>query len=173
MLYSKISGGNRRVQALRLPLLLISFALALAPARTKVATSGNVLAVGRMDTCPSSTSQNAQKNVSSSPVFEAPRTGRDCKSNACRDDGGCATCVKLVVEVPPETKVVAVHCFTNAHYPEDFPKAELHEVTCTEDNAWSIFESPIVREASGLVTTVFHNRSSDRDRVVRLDVEWR
>ena len=158
-----------------LSILISLLAILVSPSETRRSTTGEIHVGRNLGACNNSSNQDERTNKSSSFVVEAPNTHRDCTSNTCREDGGCASCARLFVELPPDTKVLAIHCFTNAHAPDDFPKSELHEVACTQDNAWSIFESPIVKSgsSSNYITTVFHNRSSDRDRVVRLDVEWR
>lgn len=69
-------------------------------------------------------------------------------------------------------EVVAVHCLTTAYYPHD---SSLHEVEFTRDNAWSIFDEPRIDtyQNSVVVTTTYYNRSHNRNRTVRLTVEWR
>jgi hypothetical protein len=160
----------------RFPLFVfLTCLLVLSPgAGTHEASTATILAGRQSAKCVNGANQERTSNVSSSRTHGAAKTGMDCTTNACRDNGGCATCVRLDLQLPLNAKVLAVHCFTNAHHPEDFPKSELHEIRCTADNAWSIFESPVVTYGSefSVVTTIFHNRSSDRDRMVRLDVEW-
>lgn len=76
-------------------------------------------------------------------------------------------CVTVTAKYPIEAIRRAVRCYTTANYPDDEP---LHEVACTEDNAWSVFESPI--GGRGEVSAVYHNRSHNRDRKVKIEVDY-
>lgn len=110
-------------------------------------------------------------------VLVAPKVGHNCTENTCsnRSQGACASCVDLTVSVPQGSEVVAKHCYTVAGYPDDSHHGDLHEVACTTDNSWSVFDDPIV-DSSGssvVVRTTFHNRSGDRDRDAELCVDWR
>jgi hypothetical protein len=111
-------------------------------------------------------------HTTSSETVVARRIGANCTTNVCKENGACASCVNLQVQLPTSAKVLSVHCLTNAHFPDD--ATEPRQVSCTEDNAWSIFESPVVAQETEyiVVRTVFHNRSSDRDRVAKIEVEW-
>jgi hypothetical protein len=105
----------------------------------------------------------------------APNTGQDCKTDSCSNSNqGCASCVYLALHLPPEAWVTKTHCYTNAQYPHDYQRHELHEVPCGEDISWSRFDTAIVsatpREV--VVRTTYHNRSSDRTRDVKLTVDW-
>jgi hypothetical protein len=135
-------------------------------------TSTEDIWVGQASNCTFASSLTSQVNGSSSPEVAVPNTGRDCTTNVCREQGGCASCVRLDVQLPLEAKVLSVHCLTTAHYPDDSP---IHEVPCTQDNAWSIFDSPVISRGPqfSVVSTVFHNRSSNRNRVVKFVLDWR
>jgi hypothetical protein len=113
----------------------------------------------------------AEARLIRSDVRSAPACGRDCTTNVCRANGGCASCVALDVQLPEQAKVTSIHCLTTANYPND---SALREVQCTQDNAWSVFDSPTVSEKNGYVSvhTTFHNRSSDRNRSAAIAVGW-
>lgn len=104
----------------------------------------------------------------------AGRTAVPCLENSCTQDKGCATCASFEVKLPTSAKVVGVHCFTNAHYPDDYEQSDLHEVQCGEDVGWSVFDVPSESTGGGgrVVRTTYHNRSNDRDRVAKLEVEY-
>jgi hypothetical protein len=112
-------------------------------------------------------------------VQVAHKVGHDCTSNTCapgnsRND--CASCLNFNLGLPAGSTVVAKHCYTVAHYPDDYKHGDLHEiVSCTTDNSWSIFDDPAVSStATGVtVSTTFRNRSGDRDRDAKLCVDWK
>ena len=105
-------------------------------------------------------------------VQVAHKVGRDCTTNNCSNKvpTGCASCLDFTISLP-QGSVVAKHCYTVAHYPDDYKHGDLHEIPCTTDNSWSIFDDPVV--SGGTVSTTFHNRSSDRDRDAKLCVDWK
>ena len=115
-------------------------------------------------------SVQGQAKTAESAVMVAHKVGHDCKDNDCN---GCASCVSMSVGLPAGAKVIAVHCYTVANYPDDYAHGDLHEVTCGEDVSWSIFDKPSF-SYYGLLTvgTTYHNRSSDRDRDAQITVEW-
>lgn len=115
--------------------------------------------------------QAQTSNPVCSDVIVAHKVGSNCTQTECAGSGGCAICVDLVVTLPPGTHQVAIHCLTVANYPKDYQHGDLHEVACTTDNAWSIFDNP--SDNGNSVSTTFHNRSSDRDRDVQLCANWR
>ena len=122
-------------------------------------------------------SVQAQTKTACTGVLVAPKTGHNCTENTCsnKSSGACASCVDLVVSVPQGSEVVSKHCYTVAAYPDDSAHGSLHEVECTKDNSWSVFDDPVV-DSSGSsvkVSTTYHNRSDNRDRDVKLCVEWR
>jgi hypothetical protein len=106
-----------------------------------------------------------------------PKTGSNCTSNTCTNQGGCATCVTLTVYMPLTAQVAAngIHCWTNAGGKEgDLPHGQFAELACGKDGGWSIFDPPVTTTTAGntIVTTTYHNRSSDRDRDVKLIVNY-
>jgi hypothetical protein len=112
------------------------------------------------------------------PIQVAHKVGHDCTSNTCapgnsRND--CASCVVLSLGLPQGSTVLGKHCKTVAHYPDDYHHGDLREVACTTDNAWSIFDDPVVGSSGNSVTvsTTFRNRSSNRDRDAQLCVDWK
>jgi hypothetical protein len=113
-------------------------------------------------------------SVSESQFEWAPPTGVNCGSNECRfsTPSGCAFCTTLEVPIPLKATIVKVHCYTSAGYPND--SAPPHEVACTADNSWSVFDAPTTetRAWTQIVRTTYHNRSSDRLRLVKMIVEW-
>ena len=105
----------------------------------------------------------------------AVAVGSDCKTNVCSSaSGGCASCVHLRVTLPAEVWVVKTHCVSSGNYPSDYERHDLHEVPCGVDVAWAQFDTPTVSAERNrlVVETTYHNRSSDRTRDVRMDVEW-
>jgi hypothetical protein len=100
-----------------------------------------------------------------SGVYTVYATHKQC------NDNGCAQQRKLEVDLPPGAQVDGVICATTAQMPhdEDIPKT----VTCTTDNAYSVFSDPKIDTLSNgtvSVTTIYYNRSHDRDRRVSLAV---
>jgi hypothetical protein len=104
-------------------------------------------------------------NPTSSPDYTVRGTGTPCGGN------GCAQQQQLRVDLPAGAQVDAIHCYTTANYPDD---TGLHEVNCTTDNAWSIFDAPRIDPYPNevIVWTTYYNRSHNRSRVVRLTVDW-
>jgi hypothetical protein len=105
----------------------------------------------------------------------AAEVGRDCTTDQCSTARyGCASCVEINIHLPPNAWVTKTHCYTNADYPGDRPRHQLVEVPCGIDISWSRFDTPIVTATSEGVTvhTIYHNRSSDRARDVKLTTEW-
>jgi hypothetical protein len=78
----------------------------------------------------------------------------------------------MSLHLPADSWVLKTHCFTNAGYPDD--GKDLHEVDCGTDIAWSIFDTPRVTATQSEVTVVstFRNRSSNRNRLAKLTVDW-
>jgi len=107
----------------------------------------------------------------------AAKTRVQCGSNTCAQDGGCASCIWLHAATKQmNAQVVAIRCKTNAEVDRDGPHGFSKVVDCTTDNAWSVFDQPVVENFGygGMqVTTVFRNRSHDRDRDAILEVDWR
>ena len=117
-------------------------------------------------------SQQGPTKTSKSQLDTANKTLRQCNDNNC----ACAVCRTLYVELPPGATIMGVHCFTNAHYPDDYPHGQFHEVGCTQDNSFSVFDAPkVVTFGNGAmeVRIIFHNRSHDRDRDITATVDWR
>jgi hypothetical protein len=105
----------------------------------------------------------------------AAEVGRDCTTDQCSTSRyGCASCVEINIHLPPNAWVTKTHCYTNADYPGDRPRHQLVEVPCGIDISWSRFDTPIVTATSERVTvhTIYHNRSSNRARDVKLTAEW-
>ena len=111
------------------------------------------------------------QNTSTTGILKVPQVGSNCTQNAC---GACAKCVDLRVSLPQGARVNATRCLTSANYPNDVHSSNPNVVDCTTDNAWSVFDQPVV-DSSGssvVVYTTYHNRSSDRARYVELQVDW-
>jgi predicted nucleic acid-binding Zn ribbon protein len=109
--------------------------------------------------------QSVRADSNSSQDYTVGGTGSQC------GDNGCAQKQQLRVDLPSGAQVDAVHCLTTAHYPDD---SGLHEVDCMTDNAWSIFDAPRTDtyQNSVVVTTTYYNRSHNRNRTIRLTVDW-
>src|SRR5579862_3039325 len=117
----------------------------------------------------------AQSSVTSSQERTAVAVGTDCTTDKCSNTGqGCASCVELRVELPANAWVTKTHCYTTAHYPDDYPRHDMREVGCGEDVSWSVFDTPTVSSTSSnvVIRTTYHNRSDNRSRDVRLKVDW-
>lgn len=115
----------------------------------------------------------AAVQTSSSEIAYAPATGGDCKTNDCRYPGpGCATCVAVEAPIPNGAKVVAVRCFTTAGgIPGDVP---LRSVDCKADVGWSAWQ-PYAVTSKGFyqaVSDIYHNRSSNRIRAIKIEVDY-
>jgi hypothetical protein len=122
--------------------------------------------------CVSTCLMNAQLKTNSSGEYTAHKVGSNCTNS------DCAVKIPLAVYLPLGAQVKAIHCFANikenVENPSDYPHHELHPVTCGKDVSWSIFTTPVQQTTptNVTVTTEYQNRSSDRDRDVRLDVDW-
>jgi hypothetical protein len=171
--------GNLRLTTLQHKIETAAAILQLALRRTEdIVRSRNVMlmSLGLLTICGMLTSTTPQSSRDAeSQVYTAESVGHNCTSDLCASTGeGCATCVELKITLPLNAWITKTHCDTNASYPIDYPRHELHEVNCGTDVSWSVFDTPIVSKISNAVTirTVYHNRSSDRSRDVRLRVEW-
>ena len=111
-------------------------------------------------------------------VHYAPYTdrGANCTTNACFGHGGCAICVPISADIPADSTIVDVYCYTTAGR-DDHPISRM--ANCTDDVGWSTFDKYSVETLkdprSGQpylqrVSTVYHNRSSNRVRAVALEV---
>ena len=117
----------------------------------------------------------AQLKTATSGARTASAVGFNCTTDMCSNSGaGCASCIRLTVELPANAWVVKTHCYTTANYPGDYDRNHLHQVACGMDNSWSFFDSTIVvaTKQHVLVRTTFHNRSHNLSRDARLDVDW-
>jgi hypothetical protein len=104
--------------------------------------------------------------------YNVSHANGQCKDNACGTQGGCAACQQLVVNLPAGAQVDSIHCYTTAAYPND---TGIHEVSCTTDNSWSVFDQPVIQTSTGggvNISTTYHNRSHNRGRTVKLSVNW-
>ena len=99
----------------------------------------------------------------------AAQAGQQCNRNKCNYDGGCASCLKLDVAARTDEYVTGALCYTNAHYPNDYPRRDYHEVPCNVDVAWSTFAVSVGNPVHGL----FFNRSHNRERDVKIVVSTR
>jgi hypothetical protein len=120
----------------------------------------------------------ATTNTTCTAVKVAHKVGRDCTSNTCSNTSNsradCASCVDFTIGLPQGSKVVKTHCYTVAYIPE-YKHGDLHEIECTKDNAWSIFDEPVVSptESGVTVSTTFRNRAKGGDRDAKLCVDWK
>jgi hypothetical protein len=107
-----------------------------------------------------------------SGVYTANKCGHDVKTNDCSE----ARCVNLEVYLPLGAQVVATHCYANItlNAGPDLPHYQFNEVPAGVDTSWSIFDYPVQQSTptNVVVRTTYHNRSSDRDRDVKLVVDW-
>jgi hypothetical protein len=125
-----------------------------------------------------STAQAPATNTTCTEIKVAHKVGHDCTSNTCapgNSKNDCASCVDFTLGLPAGSKVSATHCYTVAHIPE-LPHGKPQEIIpCTKDNAWSIFDEPVVSSnGSGVaVRTTFRNRAKDYDRDAKLCADWK
>jgi hypothetical protein len=80
----------------------------------------------------------------------------------------------LTVYLPLNAQVVATHCYTTAGGPQG--DTGIREVACgAELDAWAMFDATTqhTTPSNTVIETVFHNRSSNRDRQVELAVDWK
>jgi hypothetical protein len=115
--------------------------------------------------------QGGGSGTASSPLVYVPASYGECKTNACYPNG-CALCQTLEVFIPVGATIGTQRCYTTAAYPNDGP---LRQVNCTTDNAWSIFDSPTAENRTGItvVRTIYHNRSHNRIRAIRMEVDYK
>jgi hypothetical protein len=114
-------------------------------------------------------------STADSPERTAEAVGRNCTTDLCSTVRiGCASCIDVTITLPAQAWVTKTHCLTNADYPDDRPRHQLHEVPCGLDVSWSRFETPIVTATSTGVTihTIYHNRSSNRARDIKVTADW-
>jgi hypothetical protein len=111
--------------------------------------------------------QASGRRTTSSGIYVAHKVGANCTSSAC------AVRIKLAVYLPLGAKIHAIGCYTVAGQ-TDSPHGRLRRVSCGVDTWWSVFTTPVQQSTphNVVVTSEFQNRSSDRDRDCRLDVEW-
>jgi hypothetical protein len=102
------------------------------------------------------------------------KTAVPCTENTCTEQNGCATCASFEIKLPATAKVLGIHCYTNANSPKDHEPTDLHEVTCGQDVGWSVFDVPSQSTAGSnrVVRTTYHNRSNDRERYSKVEVEY-
>lgn len=129
----------------------------------------------------------AKKRIAAvaAPIIKTATTGTlavthangPCKSNECwiqsNNTGGCAACVTLVVYLPLGSQVTAIRCYTNAGGPGgDTPS--IYQARCGDLDAWATFDRPVQFSTPNnvVVTTTFHNRSHNRQRMAELQVDW-
>ncbi len=110
---------------------------------------------------------HSQVRTNSSGEYVAHKVGSNCTSSSC------AVKIPLSVYLPLGAQVKAVRCYSVAGQ-EDSAHGDLHEVSCGVDTWWSIFTKPVQQTTPNnvTVTSEFQNRSSDRDRDCRMDVDW-
>ena len=114
----------------------------------------------------------AQKTAVDGP-YTANKTVNQCTADVCKPTG-CASCVKLQVNLPLTAQVTKVRCWTNAGVKDELPHGQFREIPCGTDWAWSIFDAPVTTTTANntTVTTTYHNRSHNRDRDVKLTVDY-
>jgi hypothetical protein len=118
-------------------------------------------------------SQAQQTRTQDSGIYTAQKTGHQTKTNNCDD----AKCVSLSVSVPLGSQIVAIRCYANIRLDggADLPHNQFNEIPCGQDVSWSIFDRPVTQTSQQAITvsTTYHNRSDNRDRDVKLVVEFR
>jgi len=116
---------------------------------------------------------HAQQKTATDGPRTAAKTVNQCTENTCKPSG-CASCVNLQVNLPLTAQVIKIHCWTNAGVNDELPHGQLREIPCGTDWAWSIFDTPVTSTTGSntTVTTTYHNRSHNRDRDVKLTVDY-
>jgi hypothetical protein len=118
----------------------------------------------------------AQPKTTTTGVLTAKHANGNCTSDDCFVQGRnnfCCTCVTLTSYMPLASEVVAIRCLTTAGGPSG--DVAIRVVPCTALDAWATFESPVksTTPQNTVVTTVFHNRSHNRDRQIELQVDYK
>lgn len=94
-----------------------------------------------------------------------------CYENSCKSKGGCAGCVEIIVLLPLGATVKAIRYYSTAGGPPgDVP---LRQIT-PGDFAWSLMEPAQQSQTpiNVVVKTVYFNRSHNRIRKARMEVDW-
>jgi hypothetical protein len=129
-----------------------------------------VLASGLCSAVPT----NAQIMTESTEVILVNHANGNCNKNDCYGGGGCAACVNLKIYLPPDAVIRGdPRCFTTAGGEKgDVPIRALGH--CTDDAGWSTFHPPTVTKTSWcvIVQTTYHNRSADRLRWTKMEVDY-
>ncbi|MGA8027720.1 MAG: hypothetical protein WB992_11285 [Bryobacteraceae bacterium] len=121
----------------------------------------------------SSSSGGGSVKTQRTGILTVRHAGGNCTSNVC-GPGHCAGCLTLTVYLPLNAQVVVSRCYTTAGGPQG-DSATPAQVQCgAELNAWAMFDATrqYTTPNNTVIETVFHNRSSDRDRQVELQVDW-
>lgn len=139
-----------------------------------VSTDGNGISWNNNTYWTRSASGGGSVKTQRTGVLTVPHAGGNCTSNTC-GPGHCAGCRTLTIYLPLNAQAVASRCYTNAGGTQGDSGA-LVQVTCgVELNAWAMFDAPrqYTTPNNTVIETVFHNRSSNRDRQVELQVDWK
>jgi len=122
---------------------------------------------------------SAMANADVDGPYDVKPSGWVCYDNKCETPsggGGCAKCKTLRANLPLTAQVVKVRCFSTANHGSqnnggDVP---IQEIPCGQDWAWSFFEWPkqTTTATNTVVETTYYNRSHDRTRTVRLEVQY-
>lgn len=102
----------------------------------------------------------------------AKAVGNECFANPCHATG-CAQCADLKVYLPLGAQVLSVRYYTTAwNNAGDTP---IRQILPGEIDGWAAMDAAIQYSTptNTVVSTTFHNRSSDRNRLARLEVDWR
>ena len=87
----------------------------------------------------------------------------------------CASCVTLTAYMPLTAQVTSIRCLTTATTDGGPDSPSVRVVPCGALDGWATFERPVqsTTPSNTVVTTVFHNRSHNRDREVELQVDYK
>jgi hypothetical protein len=115
-----------------------------------------------------------QNKTQTTGDLTAPATGGGCNENRCKTDGGCASCLDLTVTLPQGSQVRAIRYYTTAgsHGSEDMG---MHEIQPGETDDWAMMEQATQTSDSSahvIVRAKFYNRSNNRSRQARLEVDY-
>ena len=113
---------------------------------------------------------SAQSTTSSSRAT-APGTGSNCGTIELRPRG-CANGAVATVDIPSGSRILEVHYYSTAGWPNDNPS--FNEVDPSVEGGFGMFDPWQAQNLGGImrVTAQYHNRSSNRNRIVYITVTW-
>jgi hypothetical protein len=133
--------------------------------------------------CSGSTPKNNILQTATTGVLTAAHAHGECRTDQCYRSGVtivdainyCATCVTLTAYMPLTAQVMNIRCLTTATTNGGADSPSVREVPCGALDGWATFDRPVqsTSPTNTIVTTVFHNRSHNRNRDVELQVDYK